>query len=583
MGDLKMELPGKKDPHELMLIVRRQTPPYCCPVCKKLYRSMSGIDYHITVVGHDEHGNERTKTNNKLNNTPRKTAVSRSKQRKSGGLKTPRSSSPAPTKRETLTYSEAQRLVQVDIGGCLRRIPMSNDLGVVVGNAPELKEESKEEGGVPEEQSTSDRSMAVEPVGTDGGLEQVPGPLSEDRDRCEDLSVDGETKEGGDIGRSDGYRKLPRRACTERSEERSADDSARTKDVGRKNARRTATSGAATSALPVAVVRTIEPPCAPVGHSQPTSYHRFIEKSLEEMDEQVEYDMDEEDCGWLRDVNDQRKGENIGSVSQEVFEMLMDRLEKESFFESRRAGGTGPDAGLIDEDAVCCICNDGEVQNSNAILFCDMCNLAVHQECYGVPYIPEGQWLCRRCLNSPSCPVDCVLCPNAGGAFKQTENGQWAHVVCALWIPEVQFSNAVFLEPVDCIEEIPAARWRLTCYICRRRQGACIQCVKNNCYTAFHATCAQHAGLYMKIEAQRRNDGTTSVRKVVYCDSHSPGGDAADDDSDCGSVGKVVVSKSKASKIAPSSLLHRKLQAERRLSAMAAAPIVNIPFVADHK
>nr|XP_033198213.1 peregrin isoform X2 [Bombus vancouverensis nearcticus] len=255
----------------------------------------------------------------------------------------------------------------------------------------------------------------------------------------------------------------------------------------------------------------------------PNSYIRFMERSGEELDGEVEYDLDEEDTAWLSTVNERRLASGLSPpLEPDTFELLMDRLEKESYFQQQSNGGGGVAA---DEDAVCCICMDGECQNSNAILFCDMCNLAVHQDCYGVPYIPEGQWLCRRCLQSPSRAVDCVLCPNRGGAFKQTDRpATWAHVVCALWIPEVRFANTVFLEPIDSIESIPAARWRLTCCVCKRRgSGACIQCHKSNCYAAFHVTCAQQAGLCMRMRTvQPANGEPMLVQKTAYCEAHTP-------------------------------------------------------------
>lgn len=41
-----------------------------------------------------------------------------------------------------------------------------------------------------------------------------------------------------------------------------------------------------------------------------------------------------------------------------------------------------PDFAMPSEDSTCAICDDSEGENSNAIVFCDGCNLAVHQGAY---------------------------------------------------------------------------------------------------------------------------------------------------------------------------------------------------------
>lgn len=136
-----------------------------------------------------------------------------------------------------------------------------------------------------------------------------------------------------------------------------------------------------------------------------------------------------------------------------------------------------------EQDTKCAVCDDGDCENTNAIVFCDGCDLAVHQECYGVPFIPEGQWLCRKCqligrgtpvsifvpLVSPgrvtNIPQTCIFCPNVDGAFKQTANPQrWSHLLCAIWIPEVSLGNTTFMEPVMDVEKVPKQRWKLVSY-----------------------------------------------------------------------------------------------------------------------
>jgi hypothetical protein len=69
----------------------------------------------------------------------------------------------------------------------------------------------------------------------------------------------------------------------------------------------------------------------------------------------------------------------------------------------------------------------------------------------------------------------CVLCPVKGGAMKRTTDWKWAHLACALWIPEVFFRNPDGREPIDYLQ-IPMMRWNLKCCHCGKKTGACMQC-----------------------------------------------------------------------------------------------------------
>ncbi|KAI0251381.1 hypothetical protein BJV78DRAFT_1275310 [Lactifluus subvellereus] len=250
---------------------------------------------------------------------------------------------------------------------------------------------------------------------------------------------------------------------------------------------------------------------------RPQHYIRYIEPLESELAVQVEYDMDEQDQEWLDALNAERKKEQLDKISYEAFEIVMDRLEKEWFDLTKNI--PKPDLALPSEDSTCAICDDSEGENTNAIVFCDGCNLAVHQDCYGVPYIPEGQWLCRKCTVSPENPVSCFLCPNEGGAFKQTVHGEWVHLLCAIWIPETRVANEVFMEPITGVERISKQRWKLKCSVCDIREGACIQCSKNSCFLAYHVTCARKEKFLMPMKA---SSGLEPPPLQCFCEKHMP-------------------------------------------------------------
>ena len=95
---------------------------------------------------------------------------------------------------------------------------------------------------------------------------------------------------------------------------------------------------------------------------------------------------------------------------------------------------------------------------------------SVFPACYGIVQVPTGPWFCRKCESqeraarvvsycakkNPAYSVTvhsnylqrCELCPSRDGALKRTDTNSWAHVVCALYIPEVRFGNVSTMEPI---------------------------------------------------------------------------------------------------------------------------------------
>lgn len=180
----------------------------------------------------------------------------------------------------------------------------------------------------------------------------------------------------------------------------------------------------------------------------------------EECEHTVDYFMDSEDIQWLRRYNHSigasytsssssssfYSSSSFGpnSLSEEDFETIIDKLEKMAFKLDCNQQSQKRQMEINNSNDVCVVCLDGVSEDANQIVYCDGCNMAVHQECYGIRSLPKRAWLCERCSmlkRNPHANVDCVLCHDRSktAAIKQTTTGEMVHVICALWIPETKF------------------------------------------------------------------------------------------------------------------------------------------------
>ncbi|CAG8597760.1 17976_t:CDS:2 [Acaulospora morrowiae] len=182
----------------------------------------------------------------------------------------------------------------------------------------------------------------------------------------------------------------------------------------------------------------------------------------------------------------------------------------------------------------CKICGGFDPMNTQySLMVCVGCQICVHTDCYGISdRKPMGRsWRCDPCLNGRIRNAikvkKCVLCSHSekeNNAMKRTNGNNWAHVLCATFIPETSFYEPENVFLIMDVEDIKDQRWNVVCSICQKPGGACIQC-SSSCNKYFHVTCAQEAGCHLGFEVNAvslRSDATKTSSSSSKSKSESP-------------------------------------------------------------
>lgn len=79
-------------------------------------------------------------------------------------------------------------------------------------------------------------------------------------------------------------------------------------------------------------------------------------------------------------------------------------------------------------------------------------------------------------------------------AVKLTANNNWVHITCAVWTPEITFSDGTKLQRAEGMGAVVANPFRLDsiCKLCRIEEGFCVAC--HQCHAPIHVSCAHEHG-----------------------------------------------------------------------------------------
>ncbi|XP_050664284.1 PHD finger protein 14 isoform X2 [Leptidea sinapis] len=248
------------------------------------------------------------------------------------------------------------------------------------------------------------------------------------------------------------------------------------------------------------------------GESSDDSDFRIEDHPEESDDYSINSDDDGKKDDSKSESSDEQSGSDIESGYKNTTKMggeisVADLLEKAKNQEFKF-----PDLANV---LICAGCLGSRSDDFNEIVECDGCGVTVHEGCYGVSDVTSESstvssastepWFCEACKAGVTDP-SCELCPNKGGIFKETEVGAWVHLVCALYVPGVAFSEVERLSGVT-LFEMAYSRWGArSCAVCidstLARTGVCVGCDAGLCKTFFHVTCGQREGLLAEAHSE---------------------------------------------------------------------------------
>lgn len=158
-----------------------------------------------------------------------------------------------------------------------------------------------------------------------------------------------------------------------------------------------------------------------------TNKRKDFIKFSQRLSENERYELDLIDISW-RELMSQTC---LPQIPETLIEDVITELERQCA-ENMKNNKIGIE---FNDGIVCDVCRSPYSEDGNEMIFCDTCNVCVHQACYDIEEIPSGEWYCQPCRELGRVDkASCMLCPNKNGAMKRSDDDKWAHVSCSLWV-----------------------------------------------------------------------------------------------------------------------------------------------------